>query len=237
MIPILLFVMAHFRPASPTIGDPITMQFQGPVVLDPSPNYEIVSRRGDTVVIRTFQPHPFTVSGSVAGVRFHDMNVPVKSVLKPNDKMDPAPLKPPRTIPYPRLPFVAIGIAAFAAIAAWTAAALRRDAAVARAVPLLPPAEQFRAAINTLRRNPNLPLRWSKLADALRDYLAETSPLSHDMTTTEVIERSGSEPMAEILRQGDLEKFSPWGPLPANFDAIAQRALALVPEPADEVAA
>jgi hypothetical protein len=28
-----------------------------------------------------------------------------------------------------------------------------------------------------------------------------------------------------ILRQGDLEKFSPWGAAPADFDAVANEAL------------
>jgi hypothetical protein len=29
---------------------------------------------------------------------------------------------------------------------------------------------------------------------------------------------------ASILRQGDLEKFSPWGAAPADFDEVAKRA-------------
>ena len=43
--------------------------------------------------------------------------------------------------------------------------------------------------------------------------------------------------VAAILRQGDLEKFSPWGALPANFAALADRALELAPEPVLEEAA
>jgi hypothetical protein len=44
--------------------------------------------------------------------------------------------------------------------------------------------------------------------------------------------------LAEILRQGDLEKFSPWGAAPADFAAIANRALVeLAPEPVVEEAA
>jgi hypothetical protein len=34
-------------------------------------------------------------------------------------------------------------------------------------------------------------------------------------------------PIAQILRQGDLEKFSPWDAAPADFDAIANQALAI----------
>ena len=38
----------------------------------------------------------------------------------------------------------------------------------------------------------------------------------------------------EIIRQCDLEKFSPWGAAPGDFHAIARRALALIPEPVVE---
>jgi hypothetical protein len=31
--------------------------------------------------------------------------------------------------------------------------------------------------------------------------------------------------VAAILRQGDLEKFSPWGAAPANFDEAVNQAL------------
>jgi hypothetical protein len=233
MIPILLLVTATFRPAAPTVGDPITIQFPAAVTLDRSADYELLAQRGNTVVIRTFQPHPFAISGRTAGVAFRNMTVPVRSVLKPNDNMKPAPLDPPIREPYPRLPFIAIAIAALAAIAAWTAAALRREKAAQPAVPALPPAQQFRATVIALRDHSRMPMRWARLADAMREYLAATSDLSRDLTTSEVLSRAGqpfSPVVAQILRQGDLEKFSPWGPQPADFTAIANQALELVPE-------
>ena len=222
MIPILLLVTATFQPPKPAIGDLITIRFEQPVTLDRSPNYEIVSQRGNTVVIRTFKAQPFAISGRTGDVAFRNMTVPLRSVLKPGDKMDPSPLKPPRTEPYPRLPFIAIGVAALAAIAAWTAAVLRRQKSVP-IKPSLSPAEQFRATVAMLRKDPNAARRWARLADALREYLAATSNISPDLTTTEVLTHRPA--IADILHQGDLEKFSPWGPQPADFDSVAQRAL------------
>ena len=206
------------------------MQFYGTVVLDKSPDFEIVSQKGDTVIIRTFQPQPFKISGRVNGAPFHDMIVPVRSVLKKDDKMDAAPLKPPIRQPAPRLPIIAITLAAVAAIAAWTIAALRRREQASAPVEVKLPADRFRETVTALRKNPRTPFRWARLADALRDYLDATTDLTHDLTTTEVIERSASKTLAGILQQGDLEKFSPWGPMPDDFDALARRALDLVPE-------
>ena len=242
MIPILLLVSATFRPLHPTVGDPITIRFQNAVVLDRSAGYEILSQRGNIVVVRTFQPLPFTISGRTDNVLFRNMVVPVHSVLKPNDNMKPAPLKPPVREPYPRLPFIALALAALTAIGAWIIAALRREKKAALEVPALPPAEQFRATVTALLRNQHAPRRWSRLADAVREYLAATTELSRDLTTSELIARSsgGQPPSAvlhDILRQGDLEKFSPWGPLPGDFEAMAQRALELAPEPVRQEAA
>jgi hypothetical protein len=238
MIPILLLVTASFQPPKPTVGDPITIRFEQPVSLDKSANYEIVSQKGNTVVIRTFQPMPFTISGQTGDVRFQNMIVPVHSVLKENDDMKPAGLRPPVRESYPRMPFYLIAAAALAAIAAWTAAALRREKKLKPPVPALPPDEQFRAAVRALRDGRGVQQRWSKLADALRDYLAATTELSHDLTTTEVLARwSGAAFVATILHQGDLEKFSPWGPAAGDFHSVATQALTLAPEPVQEVAA
>lgn len=224
MIPILLVVTASFRPAKPTVGDLITIRFDKPVILDRSPAYELVQQSGNTVVIRSFRPHSFPISGHVGAVPFRNMVVPMRSVLKPGDKMEPAPLKPPRQEPYPRGPFIAIAIAALAAIAAWTAAALRRRPEV-EAKPARSPADQLRATVAELRRDPNAARRWAKLADAVREYLAASSNISRDLTTTEVVSILNAPALHEVLHQGDLEKFSPWGPKPADFDDVAQRAL------------
>jgi len=234
MIPILLLVTATFRPPAPTVGDLITIRFAQPVHLDPSPQFEIVSQRGNTAVVRTFEPRPFAISGRTGDVLFRNMIVPVHSVLKPRDNLAPAPLKPPRREPYPRLPFVLIGAAALLAIAAWTAVVLlaRRAAIAAAPKPALPPDQRFRLAVAAART-------WAQLADAVREYIGATTK-----TTSEILglgpagsPASHQELLAEILRQGDLEKFSPWGARPGDLGALKRRALELIAEPEQEAAA
>jgi len=194
---------ATLTPAQPTIGDPITIDFpQSPVIVNPSADYEVVSQSGRRVVVRTFKPKAFKVSGRMGAVAFRDLVVPVRSVLKPNDPMQPAPLVPPREVPYPRMPFIAIGIAAIVAIAAWSAVVLRARRHVVAEEPLRSPDERFRDAVRDARN-------WAMLADAVRDYLAATRAIGRELTTSEVLQRDAG--FGEILRQGDLEKFSPWG--------------------------
>jgi hypothetical protein len=215
MIAVLfLAVTATFRPAAPTVGDLITIDFPQPVVLNPSPQFEIVSQRGNRVVIRTFEPRPFAISGRVGDINFRNMVVPVRSVLKPRDNLAPAPLKPPRSEPYPMMPFVLIGVAALLAIGAWTAVVLlaRRRA---KPQPHVVPVDRFRAAVARARS-------WAELADAVREYIDATT-----LTTSEVLQRNSSEALGEILRQGDLEKFSPWGPRPGDLRTLKERALEL----------
>jgi hypothetical protein len=240
MIPILLLITATFHPAQPTIGDPITIDFQRPVVLDRSAEYDILSTRGSRVIIRTFEPRPFPISGRVGNVVFRNMVVPMRTVLKPRDDLRPAPLKPPRSEAYPQLPFVAMGIAALLAAAMWTVVILlARRATAAKAVePPLPADVRFRNTVIALRDDPRAAKRWARLADATREYLAAIDPnLGLELTTQEVLSVGQAilpAVLSEILRQGDLEKFSPWGALPADFAALATRALELAPEPVVE---
>ena len=64
---LLLTAITTFHPARPTVGDPITIDFAAPTVVDPSPDYEVVSRGGNRVVIRTFVPHTIAVTGRGGG--------------------------------------------------------------------------------------------------------------------------------------------------------------------------
>ncbi len=236
MIFALLLVTATFRPAAPTVGDPIVIEFQQPVVLDSSPAYEIVSQQGGRVVVRTFQPRPFAISGRTGGVHFRNMTVPVRSVLKPKDDLQPAPLQAPRPVPYPPLPFRLIVAAALAAAASWTAAyvlARRVRTRTAAAMPVSP-AERFRSAVAGLVQR-KVPGRWAALADATRLFLASLSPhLGVELTTAQLLprlDRDAAPVVAQILTLGDLEKFSPWGAPPADFERIAAAALDLIPPP------
>jgi hypothetical protein len=252
MIAGLLFLLiTTFHPVRATIGDPITIDFTAPTTVDPSPEYEVIARSDNSVVIRTFVPHTITVTGRAADGPVSVM-IPIHSVLAPDDKLEPAPLKPPIPEPWPRLPFVAIGIAALAAIAAWTAVVIVARRRVPKPRIVIVPAEAFRARVLALRGD--AAMRWAGLADAVRAYLAEVRPdLGAELTTSEIIEKLAGEPpavqpsgrqryVATILRQGDLEKFSPWGAMPGNFDDALNRALEIPswaePQPiAEEVAA
>jgi hypothetical protein len=253
MAGLLLLLITTFHPAKATIGDPITIDFAAPVTVDPSSEYEVISRAGNSVVIRTFVPHTITVTGRSADGPLSVM-IPIHSVLKPDDKLEPAPLKPPRPEPWSRLPFVAVGIAAFVAIAAWTAVVILAKRRVPRPHIVIVPAEAFRARVMALRGD--TPMRWANLADAVRAYLAAVRPeLGAELTTSEVlarIEEPAGEPPAvqppgrrryvgAILCQGDLEKFSLWGAAPANFNDALNNALEIPswaePQPAEEEAA
>jgi hypothetical protein len=238
---LVLALITTFHPARPTIGDPITIDFAAPTTVAPSPDYEVVSRSGNSVVIRTFVPHTIAVTGRSADGPVSVM-IPIHSVLKPDDKLEPAPLIPPRSEPWPRLPFVAIAIAALAAIAAWTAVVLLAKRRVPKPRVVVVPAEAFRTRVLALRSD--APMRWAHLSDALRAYLAAVrADLGAELTTSELLSRVDEGAVAQILRQGDLEKFSPWGAAPLNFDDAINRALEIpswVEPPAvtdDEVAA
>lgn len=215
MIAILfLAVTATFRPPAPTVGDRIAIDFQQPVTLDRSPQFEIVSQRGNRVVIRTFEPRPFAISGRTGDVVFRNLIVPVHSVLKPKDNLAPAPLKPPKSERYPMLPFVLIGVAALLAIGAWTAVVMLAKRKNKPRI-VIAPVERFRVAVSRARS-------WAELADAVREYIDATT-----LTTTEVLQQNSSETLGEILRQGDLEKFSPWGARPGDLRSLKERALEL----------
>lgn len=233
MIPALLLavVTATFQPPAPTVGDPVTIEFAAPVKLEPSPAYEVIAAEGKRVVIRSFEPRPFPLSGTTNGVHFRNLMVPMQSVLKPNDDLKPAPLTPPRAVPYPRAPFIAIGVAALLALAAWTLAYLRSRKKAEHVEPLLPADVRFRQKVLALRTNAAHSKRWAALADETRTFLAATRPsLGTELTTHELLRRCNDPVVADILRQGDLEKFSPWGARPMDFDSVALRALELAPE-------
>jgi hypothetical protein len=233
MLALTLALAIRFHPPQPAVGDLITVDLdKAPVVLRKASGYEVVSQAGGRVVVRTFEPKPFTVSGTAKGEPFSQV-IPVRSVLKPKDDLTPAPLAPPRLEPESRLPWSLIGIAGLVAAAAWGWLAFRTrgERPAERLLPPLTPVQRYRAAIESLRGAPRMPHRWARLADALRDYLAATRELSLDLTTTELLARTYDPVIAEILHLGDYEKFSPWGAQPLDFDDVARRALDLAVEP------
>lgn len=234
MIALLFVLAATFSPAAPTVGDPITIRFPAPVVLEADPSYEVVSVTGSTVVVRTFSPVPIVVRGTMGGRPFEDVVIPVRSVLAPDDALAPAPLAAPLALPVRRTAHVALALAALFAVAMWTLAWwLARPVARRDAVPAIPPHERFRKAILALREQGAGNHRWASLADETRRFLAATRPsLGMHLTTSEVLRRLHRDDavVRQILAQGDLEKFSPWGAPPDDFEALAERALDLAVE-------
>ncbi|HEX6086524.1 MAG TPA: hypothetical protein VF266_18490 [Thermoanaerobaculia bacterium] len=231
MILVLALVTATLQPASPKVGDLITVTFPAPVVLDASRDFEVVSRDGNRVVVRTFQPKPFAMSGTVGGTRFRNMQVPVGSVLKRGDDLQPSPLAPPKPMPYPVRPWYAIAAAALFAIVAWAVAWWRSRERVEVVAPPVAPEDRLRAAVRALLENPSYELRWAALANETRAYLNATRPnLTGDLTTTELVPRLGDRErvIEEILRQGDLQKFSKTGAAPRDFEELAMSVLNVV---------
>ncbi|MGZ5443280.1 MAG: hypothetical protein ACXW5U_15600 [Thermoanaerobaculia bacterium] len=232
ILTVLAIVTASFSPAQPKVGDLVTVTFPAPVVLDASPDYEVVARRGNVVVVRTFEPRPFALSGTLGKVRFRNLKVPVTSVLRQGDDLAPAPLAPPRPLEIAWLRWIAITVAVLLALAAllylWVR--WRRKKPAVEPVPQLTAEERFRAAVLALRENPGSALRWAALADETRRFLAATRPrLGSDLTTTELVPKLDERErvVEEILRQGDLEKFSRDGAAQRQFDELADRVLEL----------
>jgi len=228
-------ISATFHPAKPTVGDLISIHFSEPVKLDASPTFEVLSHMRQDYVIRTFEPKPITLSGVADDVRFRNLVVPVRSVLGALDAQTPSPLKPPHPLPMPWLPLILIAAALLAAIASWAAVWFRARRRRTQPQPMFTPAEQFRVSVAQARTS-NQP--WASLADAVRVYLAERG-YGSELTTSQLLPLLPYERplIAEILRLGDYEKFSPWGAPRHDFDALVSRAdaiLAYEPLPVEE---
>jgi hypothetical protein len=219
-------ISATFHPAKPTVGDLISIDFPQPVTLDASASFEVVSHTRQHYIIRTFEPKPIALSGVAGQVRFRNLVVPVHSILGPKDAQTPSPLKPPHPLPSSSLPWILIAAALLAAIAAWAAVWLRARKRHTAPQPILTPAEQFRVSVEQARTSKQ---RWAFLADAVRAYLAQRG-YGAELTTSQILPLLPREHelIAEILRLGDYEKFSPWGAPQSDFDALASRAPAIL---------
>ena len=230
ILAVLAVVTASFQPAEPKVGDLITIRFAETVILDASPQYELVSQNRNVIVIRSFEPKPFALSGTMGGVEFRNLNVPMHSVLKQGDDFAPAPLASPRPMAWSWWwPAIAAAVLLAIALSLWLW--LRKKKPVSDGLkPVLRPEDRFRAAVLALRANPSRPLRWAALADETRKFLAATRPqFGSDLTTTELVPRLDERErvVEEILRQGDLEKFSRRGAMQRDFEQLADRVLEL----------
>ncbi|MGK2857219.1 MAG: hypothetical protein ACSLFQ_08435 [Thermoanaerobaculia bacterium] len=234
-------------PATPTVGDAITLRMRGePFEVRPSAEFEIVSASPNEVVIRSFRPGPLRVEYAVrvpgelpaSGAA----EIEIVSVLAPDDKLEPAPLRPPKPLPRDDRAWIAIAVAAGVAALLWLALALllrSRATAVLPGVPAFEdPADTFRAALERIRSLRDGEAKWVALSGATRVYLAATDPsLGVELTSSELLvamRRSGrpneeTAAIESILRGGDWTKFSPFGPPRVEIASLVEDALALVP--------
>lgn len=243
-------------PAKPTIGDAITIRAGGaPFEVRPSSEFEVVSTAPDGVVLRTFRPGPLRVEwathppGEVP--ESGTIEIEVASVLQRDDKLEPAPLRPPRPLPRENTAWIATGIASGVAALLWGLLALLLRRRANPALPALPrvenPAETFRAALAKVRTLPDDESKWVTLSTATRRYLAATdAALGAELTSWELLTamRRTARPDREvatvesILRGGDWTKFSPFGAPRLSIDALVDAAGELIRRPAEaEVAA
>ncbi|HUP65037.1 MAG TPA: hypothetical protein VM557_07140 [Thermoanaerobaculia bacterium] len=248
---LLLFLAAgipvHVSPAAATVGDPIRVVFAGDaagtVTLDPSEEYEVVDHLPDGVVIRSFKPGPITLSGTVAraggGYRFGPLELEIHSILGENDSLEPAPLRPPKSLPPNRVAWGAIGIAGLVAALLWYAVA---RASAATAAPVMrktaarPPSVELLGALDAAQ-SMDRAAALIAVGAATRRFLARVEPSwSLDRTSKELkVELSNhgldGETLTTVdlaLMEADLEKFSPWGAPEIDRDELIARVRKLV---------
>ncbi|MFA6956672.1 MAG: hypothetical protein WC538_12450 [Thermoanaerobaculia bacterium] len=246
-----------FSPAKPTIGDAITIKASGASFeVRPSQEFEVVSTSPGEVVLRTFHPGTLRVEvvthtpGEVTETG--TLAIEVASVLAAGDeKLEPAPLRPPKELPRENTAWIAIGIAAGAAALLWALLALLLRFRRMPAIPEIPqvedPAEAFRAALAKLRTLGDDESKWVLLSSATRRYLASTEPsLGVELTSYELLatmRRAGRRAdtvatVESILRGGDWTKFSPFGAPRVSIDTLVGAAAELIPAaPEGEAAA
>lgn len=252
MIALLLLVAlggppARVSPAAPTVGDPIAIRFpeeRAKITLEESDAYEIVKSGASPAVIRAFRPGPIAVRGRLESAngsfRFRDLRIEVRSVLAEDDSLEPAPFRPPREIPPNRIAWWAIGLAALAAVALWTAVWRMRDAAAPVAASAagssLPARTEYLAELRrarSLELHPSLVL----IGGAMRRFLSRVHPSwSLDLTSRELRRELRRHRVREelvstvdrVLVEADLEKFSPWGAPEVDRDALIESAGKLV---------
>lgn len=240
----LSFGQVRVSPKAPTVGDLIRLEFAtgrgGRVLLDPSPDLEIVSQRGGQAVIRTFRPGPLALTGRLLSdgrdIEFRNLSIEIHSVLAPGDALRPAPLRPPLPLPRDRRVDGWLGALAAAAAVLWTAVFFRhRLRPVAEEVPLLPAREEFIEAVERARMEKGDGFLLI-LSDAIRRYFARTDQrLGRDLTRTEFLEVIGRilpdgqlSIVSSVLSQADWLKFSGSRTVPAERSLI-DRALDLLP--------
>lgn len=241
----LSVVPVSYQPGQPTVGDlvivnvPIRMGEK--ILVRPSDRYEVVSTASNRIVVRAFQPGPFLLEGVIAGESgrrtFRGPEIRVRSVLSQNDSLKPAGLKPPVAIETTSAQWITIASAAAACVLIWGAVAGRKQGLTQSAGEALTPAQEYRAVIMELRRRPPSDEGFALLADATRRFLSRVEPgYGRELTTFELLTTmhrrgSGAPSVAHVrnlLREGDLAKFSPWGTGALSHDQTFVEAESLI---------
>ncbi|MEO8215830.1 MAG: hypothetical protein ABI718_01990 [Acidobacteriota bacterium] len=244
------------HPASPSVGDPITLEYQlAPgqrLTLRPSPDFEIVSSGDRSFVVRAFQTGKFIPEGMVSGPsekreRVRGPLVTIRSVLAKDDQLKPAPLHPPVPLPRNRAADVALAAAAIAAMAAWACVALlsRRRGSGSVQASRLSPDEEFFETLQALRDAADNPQLLIAVADASRRYLSRVEERwGRELTTFELLGQAGGalpehtlRSLRHILTAADLEKFSPWGSRVSGFRQFVEEARGILIPKKEEPAA
>lgn len=217
----LLLFTVPTRPAQPTIGDLVTIDFsqQGNAVfLDPlPPGVELVSKNETRITLRVFTTGTIRLGGVVNrgdhAIRFRNLPIEVKSVLRADDDLKPAPLVPPRPLPAQRLPWLMIAAAALLAAGAWMFLLTGRRGVAARAKIV---EDELLALLRSWPSEGVDDAFLAQLSDATKRYVSSRDPrVAESMTTREILSRLGDEraagALADILQVGDQAKFAPWG--------------------------
>lgn len=240
-----LGVPVEISPPRPTVGDPITIVFPeaegGTIRVEESSEYEIISVEGNRAVVRSFRPGEISVKGDVHHGRdrysFPGLEITIESVLEENDALEPAPLRPPADLPANRAAWWSIGIALTLAALLWALVARMREppAAADAGPPRAAPATELLQALEAARRLEPAAARIA-VGSAAREFLSRIRPeWSLDLTSRELrraladggVPEQKSATIAALLREADLEKFSPWGAA-EDRDALIEAARSLV---------
>lgn len=228
-------------PAQPTVGDPVTITFPANITrvnVSPGEAFEAVRGEGNRIVVRSFRPGPFEVEGTLLRGETRSafrMPLMISSVLRPDDSLEPAALKPPRPLDPNRAATIAIAAAAAVAALSWLAVVLlwRRRRALAP-VRLPGAAEEFRIALGRAARVADGNAKAIALAEATRGYLARISgSYGRELTTLELLRVLAPAEAAGVIRDlltdADLAKFSPWGASRRDYREVVER-LARIPQ-------
>lgn len=234
-----------YEPASPTVGDLVTITFpdpgEGKVSVLPSEEFEVVEVSGDKAVVRSFRPGITTLTAEILTpgrqTERYSLEIEIRSVLAENDDLRPAPLVLPKALPPNSVARWTIAGSAGAALVVWMILFF-----VAKRLPgsesedetgAIDPAAAYLERLNRIGRIEDEEERWRQLADSTRWLLPRIDrSYGPELTTSEIValmrERRVDavtlELVDRILHGGDWAKFSPFGAPDDTSAAVIARA-------------